>query len=340
MTCLRRGLSETRLTTRGESTASDHHRAERAADLELLGEAAAERPPGPRPLRVEYGQESGVGGERVPERPPRLRSSGRPPARVSLVGAGPGDPGLLTLRAAHRLEQADVVFHDALVPRCFLSLCRPEARFVAVGRRRGEPAMSLDRVCDAMADAARKGLRVVRLKGGDPFVFGRGAEEALALSARGVPVEIVPGVSAGTGVPAIAGIPLTHRGIARSAAFVTAHDLGAGPDGLDLRSRLRRLAEGADTLVVFMGGAERARVRAALLDAGLAPATPVAVLEAIGTPEAIIQLTSLGGRDRLPREPGGGPVLIVVGETVTLAASLDLGETRSTAGRERASSHP
>ncbi len=244
------------------------------------------------------------------------------PARVSLVGAGPGDPGLLTLRAAHRLEQADVIFFDALVPRSFLSLCRSDARLIAVGRRRGDPATGLPGIIDAMAGAAAEGRRVVRLKGGDSFVFGRGAEEALALIDRGIPVEVVPGVSAGTGVPAAAGIPLTHRGLARSAAFVPAHDLGEGPDGRDLRRRLAHLAEGADTLVIFMGGAEMERIRGVLLGAGLAPATPAAVLEAVGTPRAVIQLTTLDGLNRLPREPGEGPVLIVVGETVALSACL------------------
>src|SRR5262245_40646671 len=156
-----------------------------------------------------------------------LRSCPRlPRGVVSLVGAGPGDPGLLTLEAARRLGDADVVYHDALVPGSILELCAPDARLVPVGRRRGAIVLPHEAVVEALARDARRGLAVVRLKGGDPFVFGRGGEEVLALFERGVIVEVVPGISSGTAVPASAGIPLTHRGLSSSVAFVTAHDLG------------------------------------------------------------------------------------------------------------------
>ena len=243
-------------------------------------------------------------------------------ARVSLVGAGPGDPGLLTLMALNRLEEADLVFYDALVPCSFLAVCSNDARLVSVGRRRGEPSVPPEKIYRAMEEAVRAGRNVVRLKGGDSFVFGRGAEEALALLERGIPVEIIPGVSALTGVPAAAGIPLTHRGAARSAAFLTAHDLGDHDTGRDLRRRLHHLAQGADTLVVFMAGKERHRVRRALEDAGLPPGTPAAVLEAVGLPEERIQITRLGSLDDLPEETGDGPILIVIGETVALSTWL------------------
>ena len=144
---------------------------------------------------------------------------------MSLVGAGPGDPGLLTIKAARRLGEADVIYHDALVSEAILTLCRPGARQVPVGQEAGldHDVARGDHRRAWRVDAGR-GLSVVRLKGGDPFVFGRGGEEALALLERGVAFEIVPGISAGIAVPAAAGIPVTHRGVSSSVAFVTAHD--------------------------------------------------------------------------------------------------------------------
>ena len=147
----------------------------------------------------------------------RLLRACEPLARgvVSLVGAGPGDPGLLTLKAAYRLGEADVVFYDALVSAAILDLCRPGTRLVSVGKRRGAHSVSQADIVAALVREARLGRSVVRLKGGDPFVFGRGGEEALALLDAGIPFEVVPGISAGIAVPAIAGIRVTHRGLAR-----------------------------------------------------------------------------------------------------------------------------
>jgi uroporphyrin-III C-methyltransferase len=239
------------------------------------------------------------------------------------VGAGPGDPGLLTLRAASRLRAADVVYHDALVGDGVLALCREGARLVSVGKRRGAPSWSQEAIEAALVSEARAGWRVVRLKGGDPLVFGRGGEEALTLMRAGVACEIVPGLTSGTAVPAAAGIPLTHRGLSSSAAFVTAHDLAAGRAGAAARRRIAALARAADTLVLFMGGAHLEILKAVLLGAGLAPDTPVAVVENGTRPEQRVRRGVLSGLAAPGESRGTGPILVVVGRTVALAAALE-----------------
>lgn len=241
---------------------------------------------------------------------------------VSLVGAGPGDPGLLTLRAADRLRTADVILHDALVSTEILALRGPSSRLVSVGKRRGRATLTQDQINARLIDEARAGGRVVRLKGGDPFVFGRGGEEALALLAAGVAFEIVPGVCSGIAVPGLAGIPLTHRGVSASAAFVTAHDLSAGAASRRGRERLRHLAQGADTLVIFMARDELARVRRTLIVAGLSPETPAALIESGSTPQEAISRSDLRRLDALAAGSGRGPALLVVGETVAISDDL------------------
>jgi uroporphyrin-III C-methyltransferase len=245
-----------------------------------------------------------------------------PAGSVSLVGAGPGAGGLLTLEGARRLAEADVVYHDALVGEEVLAHCRPGTRLVPVGKRRGRASASQAEIEAALVCEARAGLAVVRLKGGDPFVFGRGGEEGLALRRAGVPFEIVPGVSSGIAAPALAGIPVTHRGLAGSAAFVTAHDLGEGAGSEERRARLAHLARGADTLVIFMAGAELGRVRATLLDAGLDAATPAALIESGATRDQHVAIGALGGLETLAEGLSGGPALVVVGRTVDLATAL------------------
>ena len=164
--------------------------------------------------------------------PPALVPPAFDAGSVWLVGAGPGDPGLLTLHALHALAEAEIILHDALVPEEILSLA-PRARLEPVGKRAGGKRTPQLRINQRLIDLARQGLRVVRLKGGDPLIFGRGGEEALALAAAGIPFRIVPGISAGIGGAAIAGIPLTHRGLTRNATFLTGHDI-AGDDLLRL----------------------------------------------------------------------------------------------------------
>ncbi len=242
---------------------------------------------------------------------------------VSLVGAGPGDPELITLKGAKRLAAADVVYYDALVSRELLSLCNPAARLVPVGKRRGVETMSQEEIIACLIRDGRARRRVVRLKGGDPFVFGRGGEEALALLEAGVSFEVVPGVSSGIAVPALAGIPITHRGAASSVAFVTAHDLSSSRDGRSGKRRLAGLARAVDTLVIFMAKAERARVRRTLMAAGLSGETPVALIESGSTPRETVLRSTLRDLDGDSMTPvGGGPALLVIGQTVALADRL------------------
>ena len=171
------------------------------------------------------------------------------PGSVWLVGAGPGDPGLLTLYALHALEHADVVFHDSLVDPAILDLANPRAHRECVGKRAGRPSWNQLRINQRLAAAAESGQRVLRLKGGDPFVFGRGGEEAQALAAAGVPFRVVPAVTAGIGGTAYAGVPVTHRGTAQAVAFVTGHGAaGHEPRGVDWGA----LATAAPVLVLYM----------------------------------------------------------------------------------------
>ncbi len=237
---------------------------------------------------------------------------------VSLVGAGPGDPGLLTLKAVDRLQRADAVYHDALIDPAILAHVSPAATLIDVGKRRGSTPVPQREIESALIRDAEAGLYVVRLKGGDPFLFGRGGEEALALRRHGIPFEVIPGVSSGTGVPSAAGIPLTHRGLARSVAFLAAHDLT--PDAA--RERLGLLARSADTLVLFMAGAELQRAQETLLRAGISAATPAALIENGSLENERVARGTIGVLARLGVERGDGPVLVVIGATVALADAL------------------
>ena len=194
-----------------------------------------------------------------------------PPGFVSLVGGGPGDPGLLTRRAAERLASADVVLYDALVDAEVLRLA-PRAHCFYVGKRSGRPSVSQRAIERLLVRAARQGKRVVRLKCGDPFVFGRGGEEVQALAAAGVPFEVVPGVSSAIAAPALAGIPVTHRGLAAAFAVVSGHHAATYGPILD------GFAPASLTLVVLMGVAERGAIAARLVARGWSPETPAAVV--------------------------------------------------------------
>jgi uroporphyrin-III C-methyltransferase len=238
------------------------------------------------------------------------------PGSVWLVGAGPGDPGLLTLHALHALEQADVILHDALIAPEILAIGGARVRLEAVGKRAGRPSANQLRINQRLIALARAGLKVVRLKGGDPFVFGRGGEEALALAAAGVPFRIVPGITAGIAAPAYAGIPTTHRMRARSVAFVTGHNAGAAPGAVNWAA----LAKGADTIVLYMALSRLPEIAAELLAAGRAPNEPVAVLGDATTPRARQRITTLAGATVI-RE-GLGPTVIVIGPVVGLGALL------------------
>ncbi len=238
------------------------------------------------------------------------------PGSVWLVGAGPGDPGLLTLHAVHALAQADIVLHDALIPDAILAFT-PTARLESVGKRAGRPSPPQLRINQRLIRLARQGLRVVRLKGGDPLVFGRGAEEALALAAAAIPFRIVPGISAGIGGTAAAGIPLTHRHLGRSVTFATGHDSAGGLTKLDWEA----LGRGADVLVLYMAARKIHEIAPRLIAAGRDPAQGVALIANASTPDQVVTITTLAGASTASMPPGA-PVLIVIGPVVALRAML------------------
>jgi uroporphyrin-III C-methyltransferase len=232
---------------------------------------------------------------------------------VYLVGAGPGDPRLLTLRGAEVLQRADVVVYDRLAPAALLELAPRGAERVDAGKARGRAALSQDAINRLLVDRARRGLTVVRLKGGDPFVFGRGGEEALALAEAGLSFEVVPGVSAAVAAPAYAGIPLTHRGLARSFAVVSATLAGGGA------ADLRRTAAAADTLVVLMVAERLGEVCAELVAAGRQAGEPAAVVASASTRAQRVVTGTLGELATAQVDP---PATLVVGPAVALADQL------------------
>ena len=235
---------------------------------------------------------------------------------VVLAGAGPGDPDLLTLGARAVLADADVVFHDAIVGPGILRLCGPRARLIDAGKRSGRRSATQAGINEAMIAAARAGDLVVRLKGGDPFLFGRGGEEVLAMQRAGVPVRVIPGVSAALAAPAAAGIPVTHRGLAASVAFVTGHRAGGDLAALD------DLARSVDTLVVLMP-AELEAI-AEHLSAALGPERAAAIVSQATTPQQRVVRASLGSIAAAARaarvEP---PSTLVVGDVVNVLSDLD-----------------
>jgi len=241
------------------------------------------------------------------------------PGHVWLAGAGPGDPGLLTLDALAGLQQADVVVHDALVDRRVLALAGPQARLEFAGKRGGKPSANQADISERLVALARSGLRVLRLKGGDPFVFGRGGEEAMTLSAAGIPFRIIPGVTAGLAALAAAAIPATLRGINRAVIFAAGH-------GADENFDWAPLARTGQPIVLYMVMHNLDRIAAALMDAGLAGATPAAVIAAATTPRERILVTTLerlAGAARAQNfEP---PAIVAIGEIVAMRARL-LGE--------------
>ena len=248
---------------------------------------------------------------------------------VSLVGAGPGDPELLTLRALRRLREADLVLNDALVHAELLELA-PKAQRFYVGKRAGRHSIDQDGINALLIRAARRGQRVVRLKAGDPFVLGRGGEEALALEAANVAYEVVPGVSSAIAGPALAGIPVTHRGLASGFAVVSGHaESSYGPilDGI---------APNALTIVVLMGVATRGQIAARLIARGWPAATPVAIIFGASQPTGFTwsgELATLGEAAFATELPG----VLVIGAVVELAEQIAFGRADSQALRRRSS---
>jgi uroporphyrin-III C-methyltransferase/precorrin-2 dehydrogenase/sirohydrochlorin ferrochelatase len=239
------------------------------------------------------------------------REGQKPFGAVALVGAGPGDPDLLTLRALQALQDADIIFYDDLVSEPVLDRARRDAQRVFVGKRRGEPGIGQSEINRRLVEASHAGLRVVRLKGGDPFVFGRGGEELEHLRAHGVPVTIIPGITAALGCAAEAGLPLTFRNEATRLTFITAHR-AAEANAIDWSS----LADREATLVVYMGLASAAAVRDGLVGAGRNAATPAAVLARGTRPDARAVVGRLDELPALAAAAGAGPALLIIGEAV------------------------
>ena len=253
-------------------------------------------------------------------RPPVVALANAPSiGLVQLVGAGPGDPGLLTLHAARALAEADVVLHDRLVSADVLALSHRDAELIEVGKRvGGDHHATQARIHDLLVKHASAGKRVVRLKGGDPFVFGRGGEELEVLRAHGIPFDVIPGITAAVACAAYAGIPLTHREHAQSLRLLTAH----AQDG-DAEHDWATLSQANQTLAFYMGVSGLARLRDNLIAHGRAASTPFALVENGSRPE---QRVIAGTLDELPelarRHAVQAPALLVVGEVAAFASQL------------------
>jgi uroporphyrin-III C-methyltransferase len=251
-----------------------------------------------------------------------VRRGGAPvlaPGQVWLAGAGPGDPGLLTLDALAGLNQADVVVHDALVDPRVLALANPQARLEFAGKRGGKPSATQGDISRRLIELARAGQRVLRLKGGDPFVFGRGGEEAKALAAAGVPFRVIPGVTAGLAALAAAAIPATLRGVNRAVIFAAGH-------GADEDFDWAPLARAGQPIVLYMVMHNLEHIAAELMAAGLAGPTPAAIIASAATPKERVLVSTLERLSADAREQKfEPPAIVVIGEIVSFRALL-LGE--------------
>jgi uroporphyrin-III C-methyltransferase len=240
------------------------------------------------------------------------------PGSVWLAGAGPGDPGLITLLGLHAISEADAILYDALVNVRLLKFARPGAEIVYAGKRRGKASCKQADISRMLVSLARKDRRVLRLKGGDPFVFGRGGEEAEALARARVPFRIVPGVTAGIGGLAYAGIPVTHRDTNHAVTFVTGHGADGKLPDLDWNA----LAKGAPTLVFYMALAHADEIASRLIAAGRNPQEPAAIVADATSGTQAVQVTTLEGLGR-EEKSATAPAIIVVGENVRLREGLD-----------------
>jgi len=243
------------------------------------------------------------------------------PGSVWLTGAGPGDPGLLTLLAVHALRAADVVVYDALVNQAILDLVRPGCDVEYAGKRGGKPSAKQQDISLRLVELAQQGKRVLRLKGGDPFVFGRGGEEALALVRANVSFRVVPGISAGIGGLAYAGIPITHRDINHAVTFLTGHDSsGLVPDAVNWTA----VAEASPVIVMYMALKHLGSITERLMQAGRSPGEPLAVVSNASLPSQSVLVTSLEAAAQDVADSGiEPPAMIVVGRAVLLRTALD-----------------
>jgi uroporphyrin-III C-methyltransferase len=242
------------------------------------------------------------------------------PGAVWIVGAGPGDPGLMTILAWHAMRSADCIVYDALVGDGILKLARDGAELIYAGKRGGKPSAQQTDISELLVSQARRGKRVLRLKGGDPFVFGRGAEECLSLAEAGIPFRIVPGITAGVGALAYAGIPLTTRGTNTAVTFITGHTSGGAiPDDVDWNA----LARGSPALVFYMGAPHLKRIADKLMEAGRRPDEPVAIVSRATLPDQKVLETTLARcAQDLEQTTLSAPTLIVIGPIVALRREM------------------
>lgn len=242
------------------------------------------------------------------------------PGWVWLCGAGPGDPGLLTLHAVNALRQADVVIYDALVQEAILAWA-PQAEHIYAGKRGGKPSAIQRDISLRLVDLARAGKRVLRLKGGDPFVFGRGGEEAQTLVQHSIPIRIIPGISAGIGGLAYAGIPVTHRDVNQSVTFITGHDQSGNATG---SLNWQAISDGSQVLVIYMGMKHIAQISSKLIAAGRPLSEPVAVVTTATTEDQRVLETTLGTIVKDIAAAGmEPPAIICVGASVLMRQVLD-----------------
>ncbi|MGG6313607.1 uroporphyrinogen-III C-methyltransferase [Paenibacillus macerans] len=250
------------------------------------------------------------------------------PGTVCIVGAGPGDPELITIKAVKRLREAEVILYDRLVNEELLAYAGPWTELVYCGKAPGQHAVPQEEINRRLIAYALEGKRVVRLKGGDPFVFGRGGEEALALAAGGIPFEVIPGITSALGAAASAGVPLTHRGVAASFACVT----GSRCHGDNRPVRWDLLAHSVDTLAIYMGVGQIKEIRGELLSHGKPASTPVALIEGGTTRRQRTFTCTLGDMHKLAAAVKlSNPALIIVGEVAAVREQLQQFERQAEA---------
>lgn len=240
------------------------------------------------------------------------------PGWVWLAGAGPGDPGLITALGIHAIASADVILYDALVNDTLLKFARPGAEAIYAGKRRGQASIKQGEISRQLVALARKGKRVLRLKGGDPFVFGRGAEEALTLARASIPFRIVPGITAGIGGLAYAGIPVTHRDTNHAVTFITGHGADGNLPALDWTA----VAKASPTIVLYMALAHVEEIATKLIEAGRAPNEPAAIVSDATFEKQNVRVTTLAELGARAKE-SSAPAILVIGENVRLREGLD-----------------
>ena len=237
---------------------------------------------------------------------------------VWLAGAGPGDAGLVTMLGLHAISTADVILYDALVNDALLKLARPGADVIYAGKRRGKTSARQGDISNQLVALARRGKRVLRLKGGDPFVFGRGGEEALTLARASIPFRVVPGVTAGIGGLAYAGIPVTHRDTNHAVTFITGHGIDGNIPALDWTA----VSKGSPTIVLYMALAHADQIATLLMDAGRPASEPAAIVSDATSGKQDVRVTTLAGLGVVAKQ-SDAPAILVIGENVKLREGLD-----------------